>query len=159
MPLMDDATWTDTLSFRLGALGALIADQYAEALAIHDVKPKHVGLLGVLDKGLASSQLEIAKLMRVAPSLVVSLADHLEAMGAIERLRDPADRRRQILSLTRKGHRLLADCTAKARALDEELAAGLTASQRTALSEALDRLAASYGLPVSAKPGAGPAPR
>ncbi|MGW3351037.1 MarR family winged helix-turn-helix transcriptional regulator [Nonomuraea rubra] len=145
---MNDVKWTDTLSFRLGAVGALVADQYAEALAVHDLKPKHVGLLGVLDSGLAASQLEIAKLMRVAPSLVVSLADRLESMGAIERLRDPADRRRQILSLTGKGRDLLAECTAKALALDANLAADLTSSQHAALSEALGRLAASLGLPV-----------
>ncbi|MFF2329600.1 MULTISPECIES: hypothetical protein [unclassified Streptomyces] len=40
-----------------------------------------VGLLAVLDSGQAASQLEIARLMRVAPSLVVSLADRLDAMG------------------------------------------------------------------------------
>ncbi|WP_372351111.1 MarR family winged helix-turn-helix transcriptional regulator [Streptomyces sp. KL116D] len=144
---MSDAKWSETLSFRLGTLGALIADQYAAALAVHDLKPKHVGLLGVLDAGLATSQLEIAKLMRVAPSLVVSLADHLESMGAIERLRDPADRRRQTLTLTDDGRDLLAECTAKALALDAELTADLTSSQQAALTAALGRLATSYGLP------------
>ncbi|MCX4831022.1 MarR family transcriptional regulator [Streptomyces sp. NBC_01016] len=148
MLFVNDVKWTETLSFRLGTLGALVADQYAEALAADDLKPKHVGLLGVLDSGLAASQLEIAKLMRVAPSLVVSLADRLESMGAIERLRDPTDRRRQILSLTDKGRELLADCTGKAVALDAKLAAELSPSQQAALGEALGRLAASYGLPI-----------
>lgn len=69
-------------------------------------------------------------------------------MGAIERLRAPADRRRQILSLTDKGRDLLAECTAKALALDAKLAADLTSSEQTALSAALGRLAVSYGLPV-----------
>lgn len=72
MLVVNDVKWSETLSFRLGALGALVADQYAKALAVHDLKPKHVGLLGVLDSGLAASQLEIAQLLRVAPSLVVS---------------------------------------------------------------------------------------
>lgn len=148
MLFVNDVKWNETLSFRLGSLGALVSDQYARALAVHDLKPKHVGLLGVLDAGLAASQLEIAGLMRVAPSLVVSLADHLESMGAIERLRDPADRRRQILSLTGKGRGLLTECTTTALALDAELAIGLTPSQQAALSEALGLLAASYGLPV-----------
>ncbi|MFJ8884511.1 MarR family winged helix-turn-helix transcriptional regulator [Streptomyces sp. NPDC102402] len=148
MRCVNQVKWTETLSFRLGTLGALVADQYAEALDAHDLKPKHVGLLGVLDSGLAASQLEVAKLMRVAPSLVVSLADRLESMGAIERLRDPTDRRRQILSLTDKGRELLADCTDKALVLDAKLAAELSPPQQAALSEALGHLAASYGLPV-----------
>ncbi|MGA4545850.1 MarR family winged helix-turn-helix transcriptional regulator [Uniformispora flossi] len=145
---VNDVKWTQTLNFRLGALGALVADEYAQALTPHGLKPKHVGLLEVLDSGLAASQLEIAKLMRVAPSLVVSLADHLESVGAIERLRDPADRRRQILSLTDTGRDLLAQCTAEAVALDAKLTAELTSSQRAALAAALGRLAAAYGLPV-----------
>ncbi|MFJ6435112.1 MarR family winged helix-turn-helix transcriptional regulator [Streptomyces sp. NPDC091416] len=148
MLFVNDVKWNETLSFRLGSLGALVSGLYAQGLAVHDLKPKHVGLLGVLDAGLAASQLEIAGLMRVAPSLVVSLADHLESMGAVERLRDPADRRRQILSLTGKGRELLAECTAEALALDAKIAAGLTPSQQAALGEALGVLAASHGLPV-----------
>ncbi|MCX4451144.1 MarR family winged helix-turn-helix transcriptional regulator [Streptomyces sp. NPDC058369] len=147
---VNDVKWSETLSFRLGTLGAMVADQYAQALAELGLKPKHVGVLGVLDAGLAASQLEIARLMRVAPSLVVSLADHLESKGAIKRLRDPEDRRRQILSLTEEGRELLGQCTAKSLALDARLDAGLTAPQQTALREALGRLAMSYGLPGSA---------
>ncbi|OKI93075.1 MarR family transcriptional regulator [Streptomyces sp. CB01249] len=145
---VNDVKWTETLSFRLGSLGAVISDQYAEALAEVGLKPKHVGVLGVLDAGLASSQLEIARLMRVAPSLVVSLADHLESQGAIKRLRDPADRRRQVLSLTDEGRELLGRCTDMALAIDERLDAGLTPPQRAALRDALGRLAVAYGLPV-----------
>ncbi|MEV5600613.1 MarR family winged helix-turn-helix transcriptional regulator [Streptomyces sp. NPDC052299] len=145
---VNDVNWTETLSFRLGALGAVISDQYAEELAEVGLKPKHVGVLGVLDAGLASSQLEIARLMRVAPSLVVSLADHLESKGAIQRLRDPADRRRQVLLLTDEGRALLGRCTGMALALDARLAAALTPSQQAALRDALDRLAVAYDLPA-----------
>ncbi|GLW72135.1 hypothetical protein Kpho02_44340 [Kitasatospora phosalacinea] len=152
MLLVNDVKWVETLSFRFGVLGALIADRYAQALAEHGLKLKHVGLLGALDTAPGASQLEIAKLMRVAPSLVVSLADHLEAAGAIERLRDPADRRRQVLSLTDRGRDLLARCTARALALDAELTEGLTPAQRAALTAAFDRLAAAHGLPVRERP-------
>ncbi|MFE1320506.1 MarR family winged helix-turn-helix transcriptional regulator [Kitasatospora phosalacinea] len=156
MSAVNDVKWVETLTFRFGVLGALVADRYAQELAEHDLKPKHVGLLSVLDAGLGASQLEIAKLMRVAPSLVVSLADHLEAAGAVERLRDPADRRRQVLSLTDRGRDLLARCTARALALDAELTAGLTPAQRAALHAAFDRLAAAHGLPPREHPDASP---
>jgi DNA-binding MarR family transcriptional regulator len=77
----------------------------------------------------------------VVPSLVVSLADHLEHLGAVQRVRDPADRRRQILTLTDAGRDLLAQCTATARQLDERFTAALTPAQRAALQEALAILA------------------
>ncbi|MFK8844134.1 MarR family winged helix-turn-helix transcriptional regulator [Streptomyces sp. Ac-502] len=86
--------------------------------------------------------------MRVAPSLVVQLADHLEALGAIERVRDPADRRRQRLTLTEGGSRLLGAAGGLAEALDEELTAPLTPEDRAALSRILERLAARAGIPT-----------
>ncbi len=138
---------TDTAAFRLGTLGTLIADRFAERLAVLELKPKHAGLLAVLDAGLASSQLDVAKIMRVAPSFVVSLADHLEGMGALRRVRDPADRRRQALTLTDKGGKLLAEATVIARALDAEVLEGLTPQEAEVLGRALRRLAVANGLP------------
>ncbi|GAA1893750.1 hypothetical protein GCM10009753_23190 [Streptantibioticus ferralitis] len=85
--------------------------------------------------------------MGIAPSLVVSLADHLEGLGAVQRVRDPQDRRRQVLTLTEEGRRLLDRCESAARALDEEFGSGLTADQRRALDEALQVLANRVGLP------------
>ncbi|WP_354637528.1 MarR family winged helix-turn-helix transcriptional regulator [Kitasatospora camelliae] len=137
-----------TLAFRLGTLGAVVGDRFAGRIESYDLKPKHVGLLTALDRGAAASQQELAARLGVAPSLVVSLADHLERLGAVERVRDPRDRRRQVLGLTDRGRCLLADCAAEARALDEELAAHLTAEQREVLRKALGILAAEAGLPT-----------
>ena len=95
----------------------------------------------------SASQQELAARLGVAPSLVVSLADHLETLGAVRRVRDPGDRRRQVLTLTDHGRDLLEQCAAAARALDEELTAALAPEQRVALHDALGVLAAAYGLP------------
>jgi DNA-binding MarR family transcriptional regulator len=121
---------TDTLAFRLGTLGGRVADRLADAVSGYGVKPRHVALLVVIDASEPASQLELARLLRIAPSLVVQLADHLVALGAIERRRDARDRRRQYLVLTDAGRRLLAGCAEAARRVDEEVAAGLDAGQR-----------------------------
>ncbi|MFF4284108.1 MarR family winged helix-turn-helix transcriptional regulator [Streptomyces sp. NPDC001633] len=136
--------------FRLGVLGAMATDLFAARIEPHELKPKHVGLMVVLDAGTASSQLEVAGVMGVAPSLVVALADHLQKLGAIERVRDPADRRRQVLSLTEHGRELLAACGELAQSTDAEFTAGLTASESAVLTGLLDRLAARQGLPSAA---------
>ncbi|MEU1349578.1 MarR family winged helix-turn-helix transcriptional regulator [Streptomyces sp. NPDC005775] len=138
---------TDTASFRLGMLGAITADRFAERIAVHGLKPKHAGLMALLAGGAAASQQEIARAMGVTPSLVVGLADHLEELGAVARERDPADRRRQVLTLTGRGRDLLALCTTTARAIDEELTAGLDDATRDGLHEALAVLAERAGLP------------
>jgi DNA-binding MarR family transcriptional regulator len=137
-----------TLVYRLGTLGSVAASLFAARIAAYDLKPKHAGLLTALSRGAAASQQELAARLGVAPSLVVALADHLEALGAVERVRDPADRRRQVLSITDQGRKLLADCTSTARSLDDTLTQQLTPEQRQALHEALGILAAHHDLPT-----------
>ena len=119
------------------------------------LKPKHAGLLTVIDRGLAASQLDVAATMGVVPSLVVSMADHLVRLGAIERVRDPRDRRRQILTLTGEGRRLLAECAALARSVDEELAATLPLDERAGVARSLGALASRAGLPAAYAPPPG----
>ena len=129
-----------TVSFRLGLLGVAQDALYAARLSSLDLKPKHVALLSVLHSPGAASQMELAGLLRVAPSLIVLLADHLETRGAVQRVRDPADRRRQRLRLTDEGRRLLVEATAVAAVLDAEITADLPAADCAALHRILDRL-------------------
>ncbi|WP_327710813.1 MarR family transcriptional regulator [Streptomyces sp. NBC_00464] len=138
---------TDTVTFRLGTVGAITAELFAERIAVHGLKPKHAGLMALLASGAAASQQEIARTMRVTPSLVVGLADHLEELGAVGRERDPGDRRRQILTLTDRGRELLDVCTSTASTIDEELTAGLDDAFGDGLRETLAVLAARAGLP------------
>ncbi|WP_037607777.1 MarR family winged helix-turn-helix transcriptional regulator [Streptacidiphilus rugosus] len=126
-----------TAVFQLGTLGAVAEARFARAVEELGLKPKHAGLMTALAAVAAESQQELAARLGVAPSLVVSLADQLEALGAVRRTRDPNDRRRQVLTLTETGHALLARCEALAHTLDDELLADLTPDQRAALAEAL----------------------
>ncbi|MFX0576585.1 MarR family winged helix-turn-helix transcriptional regulator [Nocardia nepalensis] len=137
----------ETVTFRLGLLGAFLTDRFSARVASLGLKPKHAGMLNVLAANGPASQMEMAQILRVAPSLVVTLADHLESLGAIDRLRDPQDRRRQILSLTSHGRALLGQCLEAAHAIDTETTADLTAAERAALHSILGALAERLGLP------------
>ncbi|GAA1254270.1 MarR family transcriptional regulator [Kitasatospora nipponensis] len=136
-----------TVTFRLGTLGSLVTERFTERIEAFGLKPKDVGLLTLLQAGGPASQLEVARTMGVAPSLVVTVADRLEALGAVRRLRDPGDRRRQQLVLTEPGRTLLARCAATAEELGRELLAALEEQDRQVLHQALGRLAAAHGLP------------
>ncbi|MBM2623609.1 hypothetical protein JIG36_49795 [Actinoplanes sp. LDG1-06] len=144
---MVNGTPVDSLNFRLGVLGSIQEGRWAARLARYDLKPKHVALLSALRLGHEGAQQDLAVTLRVAPSLVVLLADHLVALEAVERVRDHTDRRRQRLQMTPEGDRLLDLCTADAQELDNELAASLTAADRAALTRVLAKLAAAEGLP------------
>jgi len=138
------ATLEHTATFQLGTIGAVVAQRFAEKIEPLGLKPKHVGLLTLLAANPASSQLDMATAMNVAPSLVVRIADQLESLGAIERTRDPDDRRRQTLRLTERA--LFAECASITRDLEADLLAGLQIAERKALIAALRHVAGNLGL-------------
>ena len=137
---MNDATpqtITETMTFRLGTLGARLSTRFSEKISKYGLKPKHVGVLTAIRAGAGGSQLELARVMRVVPSVVVANIDELEKLGALARVRDRNDRRRQTITLTPYGYALLKDCTAAAREVDAEITAGLDEAQKRALQEVL----------------------
>ncbi|MBP9116015.1 MAG: winged helix-turn-helix transcriptional regulator [Acidimicrobiia bacterium] len=62
-----------------------------------------VGVLKVLGYTSNASQKEISIILGIDPSETVALIDQLENAGFVIRTRDKNDRRKHILSLTRKG--------------------------------------------------------
>jgi len=71
--------------FQLGITGAQITRSFSLLIQHTGLTHKQVGLLAVVDTGMASSQREIATHLGVAPSLVVSLVDQLVNIGAVRR--------------------------------------------------------------------------
>jgi len=69
--------------FQLGIAGAQITRSFSLLIQHTGLTHKQVGLLAVVDTGMASSQREIATQLGVAPSLVVSLVDQLASIGAV----------------------------------------------------------------------------
>jgi DNA-binding MarR family transcriptional regulator len=136
-----------TVSYRLGVLGTVASNRFAAAVEALGLKPKHVGLMAALDRNSDAAQQDLAARLGIVPSLIVSLADHLERLGAIRRERDLTDRRRQTLALTDHGRALLAKCERAAAEVDAALTANLTPRQVEALQDALAVLVADAGLP------------
>jgi DNA-binding MarR family transcriptional regulator len=129
------------VTFWLGVVGTRVAARFADRIEGIGLRPKHVGLLAILDRDGPRSQQQLARELRVAPSLVVALADQLEELGAVRRERDPADRRRQNLAITGRGRNRLAECGAIAAEMDQELLIGLAAHQRVDLVDVLTYVA------------------
>ena len=122
--------------FQLGVAGSQITQSFSRRIGHVGLSHKQVGLLAVVDAGVATSQREIATRLHVAPSLVVTLVDQLTSTGAVRRTRSRNDRRVQTIEITDEGRRLLKAAIDVASRLDADL--------RTALSpdnqQALDRL-------------------
>jgi DNA-binding MarR family transcriptional regulator len=98
--------------------------QFSEQAATdHSVRPRQHQLLlqiaGIQDGHLATINY-LAERLGLRQNSVVELADRSEAEGLVRRTEDSQDRRRTVLTVTRKGMRLLdALAESHARELDE----------------------------------------
>jgi DNA-binding MarR family transcriptional regulator len=99
----------------------------------HGLSPRQFHLLGLLHDRGPISQGELGTVMGVDPSILVGLLNPLEAEGYLSRDRDPADRRRHVVTLTRAGEQQLDRAAQAQRDAEDELFAGLTLTQRNQL--------------------------
>jgi len=126
--------------FQLGITGAQITRSFSLLIQHTGLTHKQVGLLAVVDTGMASSQREIATHLGVAPSLVVSLVDQLVNIGAVRRERSRNDRRVQTIEITNEGRRLLKTATVVVEKLDDDLRKLLSPNDQQALDRLLPSL-------------------
>src|SRR5215210_2153419 len=99
----------------------------------HKLSPRQFYLLGLLHERGALTQRELGTLMDVDPSILVTLLNPLEGDGYLSRERDPADRRRHVVTITRRGEQQLDRAAQAQRDAEDELFAGLTDTQRDQL--------------------------
>ena len=126
--------------FQLGVAGSQITQSFSRRIEHIGLSHKQVGLLAVVDAGVATSQREIATRLHVAPSLVVTLVDQLTSTGAVRRTRSRNDRRVQIIEITDEGRKLLETATDVASRLDADLRTSLSPDDQQALDRLLPSL-------------------
>ena len=76
----------------------------------------------------------------VDPRNLVSVIDHLERKGLVERRAHAADRRRNALDLTAAGRSLFERLVASGRDLEDDMLAGLDEQERASLQKVLLKL-------------------
>ena len=121
----------------LALLGQEAMRRLREAHTVHNLKPRQFQLLGLLHDHGPMGQGELGQTMGVDPSILVTLLNPLEAEGFVSRERDPADRRRHVVTLTAAGRRHFESATRAQREAEDALFAGLNDDQRQQLSAVL----------------------
>lgn len=113
------------LGLMIDKIARVIGQRFAERIADLGIRPRHVGLLSAAASQDKPSQADLGAWLGIGPSAVVAVVDELQALGAVERNPDPANRRRWTITLTAEGTRLLDEATHRAAELDRDLLSAL----------------------------------
>src|SRR3954468_5119247 len=124
-----------------GLLLALIGHEAMRRLraahTAHNLKPRQFQILGLLHDHDGLAQRELQQTTGIDPSILVTLLNPLEADGLVTRERDPDDRRRHLVTLTRAGEKLLVSAARAQKETDDALFASLDDEQREQLRDVL----------------------
>lgn len=93
-------------SFQIERVRRHTKDEVERTLARHDSTMREFWVLCCVSEK-AMSQRELAELLAIDASDMVRILDSLEGHGWVKRDRDPKDRRRQLVSATKKGGKML----------------------------------------------------
>jgi MarR family transcriptional regulator, lower aerobic nicotinate degradation pathway regulator len=118
---------------------------FTEELKPTGLTPRHLGVLFEV-RAHPTSQQALIDSIGVDPSKLVGLLNDLEAEGLIVRRRDPEDRRRHIVELSKEGRAKLAAAERAVSKVEERLFGGLDEGQRKQLHELLAEVADSSGV-------------
>jgi DNA-binding MarR family transcriptional regulator len=118
-----------------------LADLHAELLAPLGITDHELSLLLFLGAGEPESQQEAARRLGVDRTTMVALIDALEAKALVARRPDPADRRRNVVELTKTGREVLRDATRASDEAEQRLLGALDDSEAAQLRSLLRRIA------------------
>jgi DNA-binding MarR family transcriptional regulator len=127
--------------FLLKRLGFTAKSRALDEYERFGLNPYHHAILALLEGSAPETQAEIADALGYDRGTLVGLLDELEEQELVERKRDPADRRRQIVRITADGKRTLGKLRALSKRLEDEFLAPLDAEQREQLHALLLELA------------------
>ncbi|MCX5127389.1 MarR family transcriptional regulator [Streptomyces sp. NBC_00347] len=115
-----------------------------EGLSGADARKWHYATLVALDEFGPASQAALSGRTDIHRSDLVAVINELAARELVERTPDPADRRRNVITLTTAGRRRLRKLEQLLAAAQEELLSPLSAPEREQLVDLLGRLVAHH---------------
>ena len=107
-----------------------VKERAYEAFEPTGLIPQHYAVLSLLEEGARETQGMIADALGYDRSQIVGLLDDLEERGFVQRKRDPADRRRHLVSLTPEGTREARGVARGLQAIEKEFLEPLDAEER-----------------------------
>jgi DNA-binding MarR family transcriptional regulator len=114
-------------------LGRITMHRFTQALEPFGVRPRHVAaLIELRDRGELTQQALCGQL-HLDPTNLVTILNELEERGYAMRRRDPEDRRRHIVEVSKKGLAVIDEVSEVMDRVEEELLDGLEPAERREL--------------------------
>lgn len=125
--------------FLLSRVGAAVRAGFKEVLAGWGIRPQQYLILLALETGGASQQ-QLCTATGIDSGNMVELLDGLEALGYARRARDPRDRRRYVVTMTRRGQSAMGELRQAIEEYNAGLLSPLTEPERQRLTSILGKL-------------------
>jgi DNA-binding MarR family transcriptional regulator len=118
-------------------LGRITMHRFTEALAPYGLRPRHLAaLIELRDQGELSQQ-SLCGRLHVDPTNLVEILNELEEKGFASRHRDPEDRRRHRVEVSKRGLAVIDTVSAAMDAAEDDLLGDLDADERAQLERLL----------------------
>jgi MarR family transcriptional regulator, lower aerobic nicotinate degradation pathway regulator len=127
-------------SWLIGQVSHRAQTLVSEALAQEGVRRQHFTVLTSLAEQGKASQATLSRRLWIDRSDLHAILSELERAGLIARVRDPADRRRNVVTITSSGTSMLKRLDVVIDRAQRELVAPLSACERRELTRLLERL-------------------
>src|SRR5438067_13497303 len=123
--------WPTLLMIRLGRI---TAHRFTEALEPFGLRPRHVpALIELRDRGELTQQ-SLCGQLHLDPTNLVAILNELEQRGYATRRRDPEDRRRHLVEVSRKGIAVIEKVSEVMDGVEADLLDGLEPAEREQLA-------------------------
>jgi DNA-binding MarR family transcriptional regulator len=111
-------------------LGRITMHRFTEALEPFGIRPRHVAaLIELRDRGEITQQ-SLCGQLHLDPTNLVAILNELEDRGYATRRRDPEDRRRHLVEVSRKGVAVLDKVSKVMDGVEDELLDGFEPAER-----------------------------
>jgi DNA-binding MarR family transcriptional regulator len=111
-------------------LGRITMHRFTEALEPFGIGPRHVAaLIELRDRGEVTQQ-SLCGQLHLDPTNLVAILNELERRGFAARRRDPEDRRRHLVEVSKKGIAVIEKASAVMDEVEEDLLDGLEPAER-----------------------------
>src|SRR3989442_15816143 len=122
--------WPSLLMIKLGRI---TMHRYTEALEPFGIRPRHVAaLIELRDRGELTQQ-SLCGQLHLDPTNLVAILNELEQKGFATRRRDPEDRRRHLVEVSRKGIAVIEKVSEVMDGVEDDLLDGLEPAEREQL--------------------------